>query len=363
MSQPMRRAMIDQSAMSSNVSILRAMAPAEHTLVVVKANGYGHGATTAARAALSGGADWLGVADITEALELREAGIDAPILAWLHSAREDFTSAVSAGVTLGVSTEGQLDALARCDSPTVHLKVDSGLGRNGIGRAERAEFFQKAAQLHHAGSIRIEGVMSHLAGTSRASDLSQAEEFESALTALGDLGVSPEIRHLAASAGALEHPSLRYDMVRFGISAYGLSASEHPPTVALAPVMTLESEIIQLKRLRAGDGVSYNHTWVAANDTTVALVPLGYADGIPRAASGRAQVSLHGQRFPVVGRIAMDQIVIDLGDSTAALGDTVTVWGNPTIGAPHADEWADWAGTIGYEIVTRVGNRVARIAV
>ena len=359
----MRRALINESALSSNVERLRELAPADHTMVVVKANGYGHGAVTAARAALNGGADWLGVADITEALELREAGINAPILAWLHSAREDFASAVSAGVTLGVSTTNQLDALALCESPTVHLKVDSGLGRNGIGRAERVEFFEKAARLHHAGSIQIEGVMSHLAGTSRASDLSQAEEFASALSALDELGVVPEIRHLAASAGALEHPSLRFDMVRFGISAYGLAVSDRSPAAPLTPVMTLESEVVQLKRLRAGDGVSYNHTWVAAHDTTVALVPLGYADGIPRAASGRAEVSLHGQRVPVVGRIAMDQIVLDLGDATATLGDTVTVWGDPAESAPHADEWAEWADTIGYEIVTRVGHRVARIAV
>jgi alanine racemase len=152
-------------------------------------------------------------------------------------------------------------------------------------------------------------------------------------------------------------------MVRFGISAYGLAASEHPFAVNLTPVMTLESEVIQLKQLRPGDGVSYNHTWVATEDTTVALVPLGYADGIPRAASGRAKVALNGQHFPVVGRIAMDQFVVDLGGYDASLGDTVTVWGNPALGAPHADEWADWAGTIGYEIVTRVGHRVSRIAV
>ena len=363
MSQPMRRALIDAVALSSNVANLRKSAPADHTMVVVKANGYGHGAVTAARAALEGGADWLGVADITEALELRAAGVTAPLLAWLHAAREDFASAVDAGITIGVSTLNQLDALALCDSPSVHLKVDSGLGRNGIGRAEREEFFRRAAELHHAGALRIEGVMSHLAGTSRASDLSQAEEFENALTVLAELGVSPVIRHLAASAGAVEHPSLRYDMVRFGISAYGLTASAHTSSTPLTPVMTLESEVVQLKRLRAGDGVSYNHTWVAAKDTTVALVPLGYADGIPRSASGRAEVSLRGERFPVVGRIAMDQIVIDLGDGSAELGDTVTVWGNPAEGAPGAEDWADWAGTIGYEIVTRVGHRVTRIVV
>lgn len=363
MTQSVRRALIDSARLSANVERLRSLAPARHTMVVVKANGYGHGAITAAHAALAGGADWLGVADVTEALELRTAGVTAPVLAWLHSAREDFVSAVDAGVTIGASTVGHLDALALCDSPSVHLKVDTGLGRNGIGRGEQVEFFDRAAQLHHSGAIRIDGVMSHLAGTSRSSDLSQAEEFENALTLLADRGVSPDIRHIAASAGALEHPSLRYDMVRFGISAYGLSAGPNTGSTEVRPVMTLESEVIQLKRLRPGDGVSYNHTWTATEDTTVALVPLGYADGIPRSASGRAEVSVNGERCAIVGRIAMDQFVVDVGDRAVSLGDTVTVWGDPATGAPHPDEWADWADTIGYEIVTRVGHRVSRMNV
>lgn len=358
---PMRRAVIDAGRLASNVELLRGLAPADHTLVVVKANGYGHGAVTAARAALEGGADWLGVADITEALELRSGGVTAPVLAWLHGPTEDFRAAVDAGVTIGASTIAHLDALAQCVGPTVHLKVDTGLGRNGAGRDDTEAFVARAAELHHSGRVRVEGLMSHCSGTSREADLSQAEEFETVLAQLRERGVDPEYRHLAASAAALDHPSLRHSMVRFGIAAYGLAPADHLRNTGVRPVMRLETDVVLTKRLRAGDGVSYNHLWRAEESTTVALIPVGYADGIPRAATGSAQVAINGERFPVVGRIAMDQIVVNVGDAAVAAGDIATVWGDPVDGTPHPDEWADWAGTIGYEIVTRLGHRVVRM--
>lgn len=363
MSAAMRRAIIDAGRLLENVELLRGLAPAEHTLVVVKANGYGHGAVTAARAALAGGADWLGVADITEALELRTAGVNAPILAWLHGPTEDFRTAVDAGVTIGASTIAHLDALAQCDRPDVHLKVDTGLGRNGAGRDDTAAMVARAAELHHGGRIHVEGLMSHCSGTSREADLSQAEEFEAVLAQLRELGVEPEYRHLAASAASLDHPSLRYTMVRFGIAAYGLAPADHLRDTGVRPVMRLETDVILTKRLRAGDGVSYNHLWRAEDSTTVALIPVGYADGIPRAATGSAHVAINGERFPVVGRIAMDQIVVNVGDAAVSVGDVASVWGDPIDGTPHPDEWADWAGTIGYEIVTRLGHRVVRMPV
>ena len=356
----MRRAIIDTDRLSQNVSLLKSLAPAEHTLVVVKANGYGHGAIAAARAALDGGADWLGVADITEALELRAAGISSPVLAWLHGATENFREAVDAGIAIGASTLEHLDALAKCASPSVHLKIDTGLGRNGAGRDDITPFLARAAELHHAGRIRVEGLMSHCSGTSREADLSQAEEFAVALDSLRALGVDPEFRHLAASAASLDHPSLRHSMVRFGIAAYGLAPADHLRNTGVRPVMRLESDVILTKKLRVGDGVSYNHLWRAEKPTTVALVPLGYADGIPRSASGLAQVAINGERFPVVGRIAMDQLIVDIDDAVVSVGDTVSVWGDPHDGTPHPDEWADWAGTIGYEIVTRLGARYHR---
>ena len=360
MSASLRRAVIDPARITSNVELLRSLAPADHTMVVVKANGYGHGAVTAARAALAGGADWLGVADITEALELRTAGIDAPLLAWLHAPDEDFRAATDAGVTIGASTLAHLDALAQCDNAAVHLKIDTGLGRNGAGRDDIEPLIARAAQLHHAGHIRVEGLMSHCSGTSREADLSQAEEFEAALATLRAHGVDPEFRHLAASAAAIDHPSLRHSMVRFGIAAYGLAPADHLRFIGVRPAMRVESNVILTKRLREGDGVSYNHLWRASEGTTVALVPLGYADGIPRAATGRASVAINGQRFPVVGRIAMDQMVVNVGDAQVNVGDVVSAWGDSFDGTPHPDEWADWADTIGYEIVTRLGHRVVR---
>lgn len=361
MSLPLRRAIIDSAQISSNVELLTRLAPAEHTVVVVKANGYGHGAITAARAALSGGADWLGVADIAEALELRRGGIAAPVLAWLHGPREDFRAATEAGITIGASTLAHLDALALCERPAVHLKIDTGLGRNGAGRDDTAGLIARAAELHHAGRIRVEGVMSHCSGTSREADLSQAEEFAAAIDQMRKLGLDPEYRHLAASAAALDHPSLRHSMVRFGIAAYGLAPADHLRNVGVRPAMRVETEVVLTKRLKAGDGVSYNHLWRAPDGATVALVPVGYADGIPRSATGKASVAINGERFPVVGRIAMDQLVVDVSAGSVSVGDTVSVWGDPHDGTPHPDEWADWAGTIGYEIVTRLGNRVVRI--
>ena len=361
MSTPLRRAVISSDAISRNVELLRTLAPADHTLVVVKANGYGHGAITAARSALAGGADWLGVADLTEAQELRAAGIDAPVLAWLHSPTENFREAVDAGITIGASTIAHLEALAQCANPSVHLKIDTGLGRNGAGRDDLQSFLGRAAELHHAGRIRLDGLMSHCSGTSREADLSQAEEFVHALDVLSGLGVEPEYRHLAASAASLDHPSLRFSMVRFGIAAYGLAPADHLRSIGVKPAMRLETDVILTKRLRAGDGVSYNHLWRATEGTTVALIPVGYADGIPRAATGNASVAINGERFPVVGRVAMDQIVVNVGDANISVGDTVSVWGDPVDGTPHPDEWADWAGTIGYEIVTRLGHRVVRI--
>jgi alanine racemase len=359
MSTPLRRAIIDPEAISANVSRLRELAPTENTMVVVKANGYGHGAVTAARAAIAGGANWLGVADITEALELRRAGVGQPVLAWLHSADEDFREAVAAGVAIGASTLEHLDALSQTDSPRVHLKIDTGLGRNGAGSNELAKFFARASELHHAGKIFVDGLMSHVSGTSREADLSQAEEFLVGLGQLAELGIEPEFRHLAASAAAIDHPSLRFNMVRFGIAAYGLAPSNSNRELGLKPAMLLESSLINLKRLRPGDGVSYNHLWRAEKATTVGLVSIGYADGIPRSATGSAEVEINGERFPVVGRIAMDQLVVDLGDKSAKLGDRVGIWGDPAAGTPSADEWADWAGTIGYDLVTGVGRRVS----
>ena len=357
---PLRRLYVSASAITANVKRLRELAPARDTRVVVKANGYGHGAEIAARAALAGGATWIGVADIDEALSLRNAGIDAPILAWLHAADQDFVDAIARDITLGVSTIAQLEAVSRVGKGTVHLKVDTGLGRNGIGRSDLDEFLQRAVDSHNRGAIRIDGLMSHVSGASREADLGQSERFVHAQDILVAHGITPTHLHLAASAAAIDHPSLRFTMVRFGIAAYGLAATSDHTELGLTPAMRFEASVINVKRLKPGDGVSYNFRWVAPAETTVVLVSAGYADGVPRAATGRASVEIRGTRYPIVGTIAMDQIVVDVGDDIVAEGDAVVLWGSPETGAPSVSEWAEWADTITYDIATGIGGRVSR---
>ncbi len=363
MSTPLRRLYVSPSAIRANVERLRELAPARDTMVVVKANGYGHGAELVARAALAGGATWIGVADISEALRLRDAGIDAPILAWLHAADEDYRAAIDRGIALGVSTIRQLNAVSEAGEATVHLKIDTGLGRNGASRENLDEFLKTAAMYQGRGMVFVDGLMSHVSGTSREDDLAQAELFVRANDRLNELGVYPTFQHMAASAAAIDHPSLRFTMVRFGIAAYGLAPTPDHQDLGLTPAARFESSVVNVKRLQTGDGVSYNFLWTAPTETTVVLVAAGYADGVPRAATGRAQVEIRGQRFPVVGRIAMDQIVVDVGDADIHEGEVVGIWGNPADGTPSISEWAEWADTITYEIATGIGSRVVRIDV
>lgn len=360
MSTPLRRVTVSTDTIARNVEALRALAPARDTMVVVKANGYGHGAIEVARAALDGGATWLGVADVTEALELRRSGITAPTLAWLHAPDDDFVEAVAADVTLAVSSVDQIERVAAVGGATVHIKVDTGLGRNGVGREDRNNLLSRAAEIQRQGRVRVEGLMSHVSGASREADLAQADDFLVASDAATSLGLEFPLRHLAASAAALDHPSLRFSMVRFGIAAYGLAPTAAHVDLDLTPAMTFESTVLSVKSLRAGDGVSYNHLWRASESTSVALVGAGYADGIPRSATGSAEVEIRGHRYPVVGRIAMDQVVVDVGSANVSVGDRVGIWGDPSAGTPTATEWAEWADTISYDIVTGIGSRVIR---
>ena len=355
----MREALVDLEAISRNVELLRRTVGDVSSMVVVKANGYGHGAVPVARAALAGGADWLGVADLEEALELRAAGIDAPTLAWLHDPGTDFSAAIEHGVDIGVSYVEQLDAVSAGGRASVHLKVDTGLGRNGAAPVDWAAFFERAAALQRAGRIVVRGVWSHLAG---AADEAQVASFSAALDAADSAGLTPELTHLAASGAAVRMPESRFGMVRFGIAAYGLSPfwSTDARALGLTPAMQLSAPIVSVKRVAAGSGISYGHDHVVSRDTTIALVPLGYGDGVPRHASGTGPVSINGVTYRVAGRVAMDQIVVEVGDAAVSVGDRAILFGDPATGVPSADDWADAAGTINYEIVTRIGNRVKR---
>lgn len=365
---PLREALIDVDAIEHNVRHLRRLVQTE-VIAVVKAGGYGHGALLAATAALAGGATRLGVADVSEALALRGAGITAPVVAWLHGSDADFRDAAEHGIELGISSLAQLQAAAAAASAEqpvgVHLKVETGLGRNGVEPREWQRVCAEAARLERVGRLRVVGVFSHLSNTSIDDDRRALARFHDALAEAAAAGVHPPLRHIAASNAAIALPEARLDCVRLGLSIYGLSplADRSSAELGLQPAMTLRTSVAAVRRVPAGQGVSYGYTHRTAAETTLALVPLGYADGVPRQASGRGPVVIGGRRYTVSGRIAMDQFVVDVGDADVSIGDEVVLFGDPTLGYPAAAEWGDAADTIDYEIVTRIGPRVQRTAV
>ena len=380
---PLRLATIDLAAIRHNVRTVARLVADSEVMAVVKANGYGHGAVEVARAALEGGATWLGVADVHEALELRAAGLTAPILAWLHATEPDFTDAVRLSIDLGISSRAQLDAVARATrglrmpggaaaevgdvaltpaTARVHLKIDTGLGRNGAESSQWAGLFERAAELQSEGLLTVVGMFSHLSNANDEEDLLQLAMLESAVEQARGAGLAPTIIHLASTAGALRLPQTRLSLVRLGIGMYGLSPFDgaDSASLGLCPAMTLEGRVIAVKRVEAGSGVSYGYTYRTEEASTLALVALGYADGIPRLGSNRAPVWINGETHTVSGRIAMDQFVVDVHDAQVEVGERVVLFGDPATGVPAVEDWAESAETINYEIVTRVGGRIAR---
>ncbi len=361
----LREAAIDTSAITANVRQLRRLTDSE-IIAVVKAEGYGHGAVRSAAAALAGGASRVGVADIAEALHLRRGGIDAPILAWLHAPGASFAEAAAQRLELGISSFDQLQAAASVAAPgrpvVVHLKVDTGLGRNGIAPADYGIVFAEAARLERIGKIEVVGLFSHLSNTSADDDRVALSRFTVATAAAAAQGLAPRVRHIAASHAALSLPESRLGCVRLGISIYGLSPFQDRTSadMGLRPAMTLHAPVAAVRRVPAGQGVSYGYTHRTAAESTLALIPIGYADGVPRNASGAGAVRIGARTYPVAGRIAMDQFVLDVGDDPVSVGDEAVLFGDPTIGDPPVEAWADAAGTINYEIVTRIGPRVPR---
>jgi len=353
----LREARVRLGAISRNVETIKAATTAAQTMVVVKANAYGHGAVPAARAALDGGADWLGVVDFDEAFELRNAGITAPLLAWLHGSEADYDEGVARHIEIGVHSLEQLERVAATSTPArIHIKVDTGLGRNGASADDCDELFAAAARFEKQGALRVTGLFSHLANIE---DEAQVARFEGLLAAARAAGLDPEFTHIAATGGALSL-SNDFSLQRIGIGAYGLSPFDVAANIPLEPAMQLSGEIVSVKRVPAGSGVSYGHTYVTQHETTLALVPLGYADGVPRAASNAGPVTINGQHFTVAGRVAMDQFVVDVGDAAVQTGDRAILFGDPATGVPSAQDWAAAADTINYEIVARIGARVTR---
>jgi alanine racemase len=364
MSRPTREARIDLGALESNIRTLKTLVAPAQLMAVVKADAYGHGALVAAQAAVRAGADWLGVVDVKEALALRDAGVEVPILAWLHGEDADFRAAVAARIDLGISTAKQLERAAATEGLAhVQIKVDTGLSRNGVEGRQAADLFRRAFDYEQAGQISVGGIWSHLANAGEDEDREQLRRYEAALELADQAGLRVRLRHIAATAGALTLPEARLDLVRIGIGAYGLSPLEGTTSAALGirPVMELSAEIVSVKRVPRESGVSYGYTYRTGAETTLALVPLGYADGIPRSASSVAPVSINGETYRISGRVAMDQFVVDVGDADVAVGDRAILFGDPANGVPSADDWAEAAGTINYEIVTRIGPRVTRV--
>ena len=393
-------AAVDLAAIRHNLGVLRAAAPGALQLATVKANAYGHGLLPVARAALDGGADWLGVAQLAEAFTLRhgldEAGVaraDAPILAWISTSSSDFAAAIEADIDLSVSWTWVLAdicaAARQVGRPArVHVKIDTGMSRAGSTLADLPALASALRMAADDGLVDVVGAWSHM---SRADDPSEAGNastashvriFEEGLAILADAGVTPRIRHLAATSGILWHPEAHYDMVRAGIGLYGLSPDPAVATaeqLGLIPALELRAPLTSVKVIEEGTPASYGGTWVAPTRRWIGLVPLGYGDGILRAVSNRARVVVHTAsgpfNAPIVGRVCMDQFMVDLGQAEgspgtptarsgqapAAPGDIATLFGSGAGGEALADDWAQAAGTINYEIVTHLGAHIPRI--
>lgn len=371
---PLAEAVVDLAAIRHNVGLLAAAAATNGaaTMAVVKADGYGHGAVDVARAALDAGASWLGVCTLEEALDLRAAGITAPILSWLQLPGQDFAPAVAAGVDLSAASTGHvasvLDGARRAGTPArLHLKVDTGLSRNGAPLADWEAVLDVAEKGVADGLAEVVAVWSHLAHADAPQHPTidaQAQRLTWAHRAARERGMDP-MRHLANSAATLTRPDLHLDLVRPGIAVYGLDPLGRPVAeTPLRPAMTLRARVALVKRVPAGEGVSYGHEWTTTRETTVALLPVGYADGVPRRLNrrGRMRVQLAGRSRPVLGRVCMDQVVVDCGDDPVREGDLAVLFGPGDRGGPTAQEWADELGTIHYEVATGVhGRRVHRV--
>lgn len=360
---------VDLDAIAHNVRVLCEHAGRAEVMAVVKADGYGHGAAEVGRAALAAGAAELGVATIGEALELRRAGIAAPVLAWLHPPGTDFAPALNADVQIGVSSLRQvadlLDAVERTGhTAVVTIKVDTGLNRNGVSAQDYPDVLDAMARATASGAVRVRGVMSHLVSGDEPdnplNDL-QAQRFSAMLGQARSRGIDFEVAHVSNSPSAMTRPDLGFDMVRPGVAVYGLSPIPELGDMGLRPAMTLRCPVAMVKRLTAGEGVSYGHAWIADSDTAVALIPLGYADGVFRLLGGRIDVLINGRLRRSVGRMCMDQFVVDVGpDADVAVGDEAILFGPGLDGEPTAQDWAELLGTIHYEIVTSPRGRVRR---
>ncbi len=348
---------IDLQAVAANTRILAAQTTAQ-VMAVVKADGFGHGAAAVARTALAAGASSLGVTSVAEALSLRVDGITAPILSWLNPLGTNFAAAVAAEVELAVPSTEHLVNLPV--GARIHLHLDTGMARDGAPAATWTALCREARRAELAGRVQVVGIMSHLGCADTPTHPANAAAlaaFEHGIAVARAYGLNPAVRHLAATAATLTAPTTHFDLVRVGAGLVGIDPSG---TTALHHALTLTAPVLSVRTVRAGTPVGYGNTWHAPHHTTLAQLPVGYADGLPRLAGGNAQVQLGGRRFPVVGRISMDQIVVDIGSEPIWPGEPATIFGPGIHGEPTVDDWARWARTIPHEIVTGLGQRLTR---
>jgi alanine racemase len=363
-------AVIDLTAIRENTAALGARVSPAAQMAVVKSDGYGHGMVQAAGAALEGGASWLGVISVAEGLGLREAGFTVPVLCLLDDPEAEHAEAIAHGIDLSAGSVGSLRRIAATATAgasgrpaRVHLKVDTGMSRGGATAAEWPGLVDAALTAQAAGHIEIIGLWSHLACADipgHPSAAAQVAAFGDAVELAEKAGARPELRHLANTPATLSLPGAWFDLVRTGGGIYGLDTRPGPRPDWMRPAMTARSRLVQVKRVPPGSGVSYGHRYVTAAETTLGLVPVGYADGVPRAASGLGPVQARGRRWTIAGTVCMNQFVIDLGDTPAEVGDEVVLFGPGDAGEPTVQDWADALGTISYEIVTAFGSRWPR---
>lgn len=371
---------VSGEAILRNYDTVQNMAGVE-VMAVVKADAYGHGVDFVAPLLRAHGVTWLGVALPSEALALRAAGDRGKLLSWLSTPGDpDLAACVETDVDLSVSSSRELQEIAVAarslgKRANIHVKIDTGLNRNGLPISELGPLIAELIALVKEGVIGVRGVWSHLASAdhldpaiAHESVSAQRAVFMLALADFASAGIDPEVIHLANTAGALWHPDSRFNLVRVGIGMYGLSPNVRRANSAelnLVPAMTLVARLSSVKSVPAGAGVSYLHTWIAGRDCQLGLVPVGYGDGIPRSASNYVAVCVEGELMPQVGTIAMDQFVIDTTDSAAGIcaGSEVYLFGSGGHGELTADQWGELSGSIGYEIVTRLGSRIPRVHV
>lgn len=360
--------LVDLAAVRDNVAALQKHVGTAQLMAVVKADGYGHGMIPGAVAALAGGADWLGVVHVAEALALRRAGIAAPVLSLLGVPDAEHEDAIRQGVDLTAASVPLVDQIAgaavRAGLPArLHLKADTGMSRGGATMADWPAVVDAALTAEAAGYVRVVGLWSHLACADmpgHPSIAAQLDTFGSAVARAERAGVRPEVRHLANTPATLTLPDTWFDLVRPGGAVFGLSTLPGGAPDWLRPAMTVRARLVQVKQVPGGTGVSYGHRYLTRGESTLGLVPLGYSEGVPRSASGVTEVAARGRRWLISGTVCMNQFVVDFGAEPAVTGDEVVLIGPGDSGEPTAQEWADALGTLSYEIVTRFAGRIPR---